>query len=66
MGNVAIQISWKVQDIFTPAISFPFFIPFLAFSLTPIFVIPFTIGVTICLEKTQAKMVTSNKQLLCA
>lgn len=28
VGNVAIQISWKVQEIFTFAVSFPFFIPF--------------------------------------
>lgn len=51
VGNVAIQISWKVREIFTLAISFPFFVPFLAFLLAPIFVMPFTIGVTICLEK---------------
>lgn len=31
VGNVAIQISWKVQGIFTLAISFLFFIPFLHF-----------------------------------
>lgn len=52
--NVAIPRSWKVQEIFTLAVSFPFCIPFLEFSLTLIFVMPFTIGITIYLEKKKS------------
>lgn len=37
--NVAIRTFWKVQEVPTLAISFPFFIPSLVYSLTPHFVI---------------------------
>lgn len=50
-GNVAIRTCWKVQEIPTLAISFPFFISSLVYSLTPVFVMPFTARVAICLFK---------------